>query len=84
MLFLGDFADGMYFLESGEVIVTRSEEGVEKEVDRLREGAIFGELALITQRPRAATVVANGKDAGLMMCCATCLMTFTVDLVIDL
>lgn len=60
-LFLGDFADGMYFLESGEVIITRSEEGVEKEVDRLREGTIFGELALITQRPRAATVVANGK-----------------------
>ncbi|XP_055338013.1 cAMP-dependent protein kinase type II regulatory subunit-like isoform X2 [Paramacrobiotus metropolitanus] len=57
----GDFADGMYFIESGEVVVTRSEEGVEKEIDRLTDGQYFGELALITQRPRAATVVANGE-----------------------
>ncbi|OQV24331.1 cAMP-dependent protein kinase type II regulatory subunit [Hypsibius exemplaris] len=56
----GDFADGLYFIESGEVVVTRSEDGEEKEVDRLDDGKYFGELALITQRPRACSVVANG------------------------
>lgn len=58
----GDFADGLYFIESGEVIVTRSEDGVEREVDRLSESKnpYFGELALITARPRAASVIANG------------------------
>ena len=68
--FTGDFADGLYFIESGEVIVTRSEDGVEREVDRLSESKnpYFGELALITARPRAASVIANGKDLITSFC----------------
>lgn len=58
----GDGADCMYFIEDGEVRVTvkptPNEE--EREVTRLNKGAYFGELALVTHKPRAATVYADG------------------------
>lgn len=58
----GDAADGMYFIESGTVRVTiRGEkDGREKEVAKLTTGAYFGELALVTHKPRAASVYAVG------------------------
>ncbi|CAG0885921.1 unnamed protein product [Cyprideis torosa] len=57
----GDPADGMYFVESGNLVVTLAahEGGVEakeKEINRLGPGGYFGELALITHQPRAANV----------------------------
>ncbi|XP_065347486.1 cAMP-dependent protein kinase type II regulatory subunit [Cloeon dipterum] len=54
----GDAADGMYFVESGDVIIKVSEGGNEAEVNRVQKGGYFGELALVTHRPRAATAVA--------------------------
>uniref|UniRef100_A0A161M7N7 cAMP-dependent protein kinase type II regulatory subunit n=1 Tax=Triatoma infestans TaxID=30076 RepID=A0A161M7N7_TRIIF len=57
----GDIADGMYFIESGEVQVTiLNEEEEEIEIKRLHTGDYFGELALVTHKPRAASVYAVG------------------------
>lgn len=52
----GDKADGMYFIEEGEVSIRlyTSDEG-EFEIKKLKSGDYFGELSLITNRPRAAT-----------------------------
>lgn len=59
----GDQADVMYFVEDGEVRITakKSEDDPEVEVSRCNKGAYFGELALLTHKPRAASVYAVGS-----------------------
>ncbi|XP_076304122.1 cAMP-dependent protein kinase type II regulatory subunit-like isoform X3 [Tachypleus tridentatus] len=58
----GDAADGMYFVEEGMVrIVMMSESDEEKELSRLTKGQYFGELALVTHKPRAASAYAIGN-----------------------
>lgn len=55
----GDAADGMYFIEAGTVRITvLDDSGKEVEINRLSKGGYFGELALVTQRPRAASAYA--------------------------
>jgi cAMP-dependent protein kinase regulator len=54
----GDAADGMYFVEAGEVRITVAEGSNEAEVSRVQKGGYLGELALVTHRPRAATAIA--------------------------
>ncbi|XP_018328058.1 cAMP-dependent protein kinase type II regulatory subunit-like [Agrilus planipennis] len=64
----GDTADGMYFVEDGTVVVTMvNDNGIEIELTTLGKGEYFGELALITKKPRAASVTAydNVKVAFL-------------------
>jgi len=57
----GSNADGMYFIESGVVDVhVTGNDGTEKLVTTIKNGGYFGELALVTHKPRAATVTANG------------------------
>jgi MFS family permease len=51
----GDIGDGLYIIDSGEVIV--SKEG--KEINRLGEFDYFGELALLSDIPRFATITAR-------------------------
>lgn len=56
-LTLGDAADGMYFIENGKVSVRIIQDsGSETEISKLEKGQYFGELALVTHRPRAASV----------------------------
>ena len=56
----GDPADGMYFVETGEVSVTVvGNDGTERQVTTINEGGYFGELALVTHKARAATVTAT-------------------------
>ncbi|KAF9424913.1 hypothetical protein HW555_000214 [Spodoptera exigua] len=57
----GDTADGMYFVEDGAVSIriTR-DDGNEHEIKRLEAGGYFGELALVTHKPRAASAYAVG------------------------
>lgn len=58
----GDQADGMYFVEQGEVIVqVKPKDGKEEQVTVLQRGNYFGELALLAKKPRAATVTAKGN-----------------------
>ncbi|KAG0173225.1 hypothetical protein DFQ28_011648 [Apophysomyces sp. BC1034] len=57
-----EIGHNFYLIESGEAIFYKTDEnGVQKEVNRLRKGAYFGELALLNDSPRAATVVACGR-----------------------
>lgn len=57
----GDCADGMYFIESGEVRITiLGDNNQEIEVNRIHKGGYFGELALVTHKPRAASAYAVG------------------------
>ncbi|KAJ3285663.1 hypothetical protein HDU79_007186 [Rhizoclosmatium sp. JEL0117] len=57
----GDVGDQFYIIESGEASVSKTEDGVEKTFPGLKKGDYFGELALLTDKPRQATVKANGK-----------------------
>ncbi|PAA51811.1 hypothetical protein BOX15_Mlig014278g1 [Macrostomum lignano] len=58
----GDVGNEMYFIEDGEVRITRkTQDGSgEMELSRLQKGGYFGELALLTKQPRAANVYACG------------------------
>lgn len=55
----GDQADGVYYICSGGVKVTRRVGGQLMTLAELEPGDIFGELAIIDPRPRSATVVAT-------------------------
>ncbi|MBS4027653.1 MAG: cyclic nucleotide-binding domain-containing protein [Ignavibacteriales bacterium] len=47
---------GMYVIKEGEVSIKL--ESPEKELARLKEGAFFGELALLDESPRSASAIA--------------------------
>ena len=57
----GDPCDGFYLLVEGGVRVTLAERGGE-EVARLGSGEFFGEMALLSNQPRAATVWTIGPS----------------------
>ncbi|KAG0352498.1 cyclic nucleotide-binding-like protein [Gamsiella multidivaricata] len=58
----GDQGDNFFIIESGEATVTKySEEGEEFPMPGLGPGQYFGELALLNEMPRAATVKAQGR-----------------------
>ncbi|KAF6727433.1 cAMP-dependent protein kinase type II-alpha regulatory subunit [Oryzias melastigma] len=69
----GDKADCFFIVESGEVkIMIKSKkagqlDGVEIEVARCSRGQYFGELALVTNKPRAASVYAVGDTKCLVI-----------------
>jgi CRP-like cAMP-binding protein len=63
----GDPADGLYVITAGEVVVLApGPGGADIEVAHLREGAFFGEIALLTDSPREATVRAVA-DSDLLI-----------------
>ncbi|XP_058842013.1 cAMP-dependent protein kinase type II-beta regulatory subunit-like isoform X2 [Acipenser ruthenus] len=71
----GDSADSFYIVESGEVKITmrrtKSQLNVEEngavEIARCTRGQYFGELALVTNKPRAASAYAVGNVKCLVM-----------------
>ncbi|XP_058144600.1 cAMP-dependent protein kinase type II-alpha regulatory subunit [Dasypus novemcinctus] len=71
----GDKADSFYIIESGEVsILIRSKTKANKddgnqevEIARCHKGQYFGELALVTNKPRAASAYAVGDVKCLVM-----------------
>jgi len=58
----GDQAQCMYFVEHGKVKIVREQDGQSKELKICESGDYFGELALLTKKPRAATAYAQGDD----------------------
>nr|XP_055073318.1 protein kinase, cAMP-dependent, regulatory, type II, alpha, B isoform X1 [Misgurnus anguillicaudatus] len=70
----GDEADCFYIVESGEVKImikskTKASQRVNEEVEiaRCTTGQYFGELALVTNKPRAASVYASGETRCLVI-----------------
>ena len=60
----GDPGEAFFILESGEAEVFKRESG-EQVLKKYRKGDYFGELALLDDKPRAASVVAaKGGEAG--------------------
>jgi cAMP-dependent protein kinase regulator len=58
----GDVGENFYLIESGEAAVLQEDDkGVVREISTLHKGEYFGELALLTDKPRAATIKAKGK-----------------------
>jgi len=55
----GSAGDSLYIVKTGSVRVTRLESGGEKVLAILREGDHFGEIALVDNQPRSASIVAN-------------------------
>jgi cAMP-dependent protein kinase regulator len=60
----------MYFIEEGEVSIKIHQDAGEVEISNLTKGDYFGELALVTHRPRAASAysVDNVKVACKYAC----------------
>jgi hypothetical protein len=55
----GDQGDSLYMLASGRAkAFVKAADGRQVPVGELREGAFFGEISIVTGRPRSATVVA--------------------------
>ncbi|MBI3179014.1 MAG: cyclic nucleotide-binding domain-containing protein [Deltaproteobacteria bacterium] len=56
----GDAGDAMFIISSGQVKVTKTaESGGEVVLARLSDGAFFGEMALLSDSPRSASVLAE-------------------------
>mmetsp|Transcript_33723 Transcript_33723/g.61067 ORF Transcript_33723/g.61067 Transcript_33723/m.61067 type:complete len:415 (+) Transcript_33723:73-1317(+) len=54
----GDHGDTFYLVEEGSLVAKKSVDGTEAEVMKYNRGDYFGELSLIHQAPRAASVEA--------------------------
>ncbi|CAM5125447.1 unnamed protein product [Eretmochelys imbricata] len=70
----GDKADSFYIVESGEVKIliksktmTSKDANQEVEIAQCQKGQYFGELALVTNKPRAASAYAVGDVKCLVM-----------------
>ena len=61
----GDQGEKFYIVESGEVIISRIVDGQGVEISRREPGEYFGEIALLQNRPRTATITAS-VDTGLL------------------
>lgn len=57
----GDQADCMYFVEDGFIKIVLGEGADKQEISVLKKGDYFGEMALVMNQPRSASVYAKGK-----------------------
>jgi putative peptide zinc metalloprotease protein len=63
----GDQGDKFYIVESGGVIISRLIDGQQVEISRREPGEYFGEIALLQNRPRTATITASGDTCLLSL-----------------
>lgn len=61
-----DLGDEMYLVRSGRISVMQDVAGEPTRVDVVTEGGHFGEMAIIDDRPRSATAVAD-VDSSLLV-----------------
>lgn len=59
----GDPGKEMYIIAKGKVVISKKSEEVITNLATLKEGDIFGEMALVESRPRSATAKAAGDVA---------------------
>ena len=62
----GEQGDSMYFVLEGDVVVTKDMNGHSKELKKYSKGDYFGELALLNNTPRAASVVASSGTVKVL------------------
>jgi CRP-like cAMP-binding protein len=62
----GTKGDAFYVICAGGVRVVRKEGAQERELAKLDEGAFFGEMALLSDAPRSASVFATKEDTQLL------------------
>lgn len=62
----GQKGDAFYVICSGRVRVFRTDRGQRNDLASLEEGAFFGEVALLSDSPRTASVEAAGEDTQLL------------------
>lgn len=64
----GDAGSNFYIIKQGSVVCTQADaQGKQQEVARLTVGDYFGEIALLTSKPRQATVVAAESGGTLTL-----------------
>lgn len=63
----GRRGDAFYVICAGAVRVVRDEGGQQRELAQLEEGAFFGEMALLSDAPRSASVEATRDDTQLLV-----------------
>jgi len=62
----GDPGEALYLIKAGKVDVNTTRDGQQLQLATLGPGACFGEVALLSGRPRTATVVAS--EQCTMLC----------------
>jgi CRP-like cAMP-binding protein len=62
----GDKADAFYVICGGTARVFRSDGGARRDVATLEEGSFFGEMALLSEAPRSASVEAGAEDTQVL------------------
>lgn len=62
----GSQGDSFFVICSGSAKVFREDEGKRRELATLEEGAFFGEMALLSDAPRSASVEAAAEDTQLL------------------
>jgi len=55
----GEPGNQFYIIEEGDASCTKTLNNEDRELTTLSSGSYFGEIALLTQRPRQATVIAK-------------------------
>lgn len=53
--------DACYFIQSGRVQIMKIVDDIEKTIDILQPGEIFGEMAILEEAPRSASAIAVGQ-----------------------
>lgn len=64
----GEPGDSLFYVASGDVVVfTTDAEGQPHEIARLQEGALLGEMAVVSAEPRSASVVAASDVEAIVV-----------------
>lgn len=64
----GSEADGLYIIKTGKVrILQKNASGIEEEIAVLTDNDFFGEMALISEKPRIASAVAATDTLAFML-----------------
>lgn len=63
----GELEDELFLIVDGQVVITKVADGRQKVLRRLGSGQPVGELAILAQQPRSATVKVTGRDARVLV-----------------